>query len=108
VWDLVEAQVLGHPPQQGDGAPIQQHLLVRGVQQAVAGGQAVHLETTSKHGWVEVDRGARNMSCTAPRANRCSAGTDRNNANRVPCDAGGNNRYRKAAHHLQNLRGMRW
>jgi hypothetical protein len=32
------------------------------VQQAVAGGQAVHLETTSKHGWVEVDRGARNMS----------------------------------------------
>jgi hypothetical protein len=45
----VEAQVLGHPLQRGDGAPIQQHLLVllvRGVQQAVAGGQAVQLETT--------------------------------------------------------------
>lgn len=42
----VEAQVLGHPPQRGDGAPIQQHLLVRGVQEAVAGGQAVQVVTT--------------------------------------------------------------
>ena len=47
----VEAQVQGHLPQQGGGASpapplMQQHLvLVRGVQQAVAGGQAMLLET---------------------------------------------------------------
>ena len=45
----VETQVLGHPPQQGGGVPLlQQHqhlVLVRGVQEAVAGGQAVQLET---------------------------------------------------------------
>ena len=45
----VEAQDLGHPLQQGGGVqPMQRHqplVLVRGVQEAVAGGQAVQLET---------------------------------------------------------------
>jgi len=44
----VEVQVLGHPPQQGDGVPTPQQLvrqLVRGVQEAVAGEQAAQLGT---------------------------------------------------------------
>jgi len=41
----VEAQVLGHPLQQGNGAPTLTQRLVHGVQEAVAGGPAVQLET---------------------------------------------------------------
>jgi len=39
----VGVQVLGHPPQRGDGGPT--HQLVRGVQEAAAGEPAAQLET---------------------------------------------------------------
>lgn len=68
----VEAQVLGHPPQQGHGAPLAMQGRMHGVQEAADGAQAVQHKTPAPAGVVLIRRHRAAGTCDA----YCERGCD--------------------------------